>query len=121
MNHRRNLGAAVLAVLIVCAAGCSGSDDAASRGRALVIDLGCTVCHTGADSGLGPAWEGRWGIDRPLDDGTTVPFDAGYVRRSLEAPREEVAAGYAPTMPGFSVTDAELADITAYLESLASP
>ena len=112
---------ALLLAAVLLAAGCSGSGDAADRGRALVVDLGCTACHTGADSGLGPSWEGRWGTDRPLEDGSTVAFDAGYVRRSLEAPRDEVAAGYAPTMPGFSVTDDELADITAYLESLAVP
>lgn len=121
MRNIRLFAIAVSAAIMFLLAGCGGSDDAASRGRALVVDLGCTVCHTGTDSGLGPAWEGRWGTDRPLDDGTTVRFDAGYVRRSLEAPRDEVAAGYAPTMPGFSVTDAELADITAYLESLAAP
>jgi cytochrome c oxidase subunit 2 len=56
-----------------------------------------------------------------LADGTVVRFDAAYVRRALEMPRDEVAAGYAPTMPGFSVAADELAAIAAYLESLAAP
>lgn len=100
--------------LIGCAQSAGWSEDAV-RGEALVQDLGCLACH-GAEHGVGPPWSGAWGTPRSLADGSTVVFDAAYVRTSVLEPGAQVVTGFDPVMPSFSLTEDDLAAIVAYLE-----
>ena len=90
----------------------------AAAGRQLYESLGCGQCHR--KGGVGPVLAGRFGSERPLADGSTVTFDADYVRESLLEPGARVARGYDPVMPSFQgrVDERQIRQITAYLKSL---
>lgn len=111
------IAVALTAVAIaVVLAGCgSALSDDARAGEALVAELGCVVCH-GEQDGIGPSWTGVWGTDRELTDGSTVVFDAQYVRASLLNPKGQIVRGFEPVMPEFSISEVDLAAITRYLE-----
>ena len=99
----------------------AGSDDQ----ETVTVDptarsLGCTSCHSsdGARS-EGPTWEGLWGSEVPLDDGTTVLADEAYVRRSIEDPAAQVRTGFSPTMPTIDVTDEQLDALVGAIRELS--
>ena len=117
-----------LAALTAMAAGCSddapaagGNDDAAiARGEDLSRTRGCAACH-GADGqgGLGPAWTGVMGTEVTFVDGSTAIIDEAYLTESIVAPDAKIVAGFAIKMPVTGLTDAEVADIVAYIVSLS--
>jgi cytochrome c oxidase subunit II len=57
----------------------------------------------------------------PLQDGSTVIADEGYIRDSILLPKSQIAAGYEPVMPSFAgrVGEDELIRLVAYIKSLA--
>lgn len=95
---------------------------AGERGQQIVKEQGCISCHT-ADGGkaTGPTWKGLAGSTVTLDDGTEVVADDAYLRRSILQSRGQVVDGYANVMPVYKdeMTDAEVADVIAYLHDLA--
>lgn len=124
--------AAVLAgaaVLVAC-----GGDDraapaltgAAADGEALVAARGCLSCHsTDGSSGTGPSWEGLYGSQVRLSDGSTVLADRDYLRRAILDPDAEAVDGFPAglmrsAVPAGSLTDAEVVAIVAYLETLGN-
>lgn len=128
-RHRRlpTVGGLALTAAVAFAACASDSSTefsaAGERGRQLSTDLGCAGCH-GADdreATIGPDWNGSWGTDIELDDGSTTTFDVIYVERSVRSPDAQRRAGDWIRMPEYradQLTDDELADIVVYLEEL---
>ncbi len=112
----------------VVLAGCGGSaasdlQGGAARGATLARVLGCAACHGDAnhDAAIGPSWVGSWADDVELSDGDTVRFDAEYVVTSVREPDLQRRIGDWRRMPAFGadqLTDDELNDIVAYLETL---
>ncbi len=100
------------------AGGGSGGD--AVRGEQLARSMGCAGCH-GQDfgGGAGPALVGLAGADVLLADGTTVVADTAYLVTSIADPGAQLVADYNLRMPANSLSDAEIADIVAYIETLA--
>jgi len=92
----------------------------AANGEQLARSSGCAGCH-GADfgGGAGPGWVGLAGSDVELVDGTVVVADTAYLTRAIADPSAEVAAGYTLRMPANNLSDAEIADIVAFIETLA--
>jgi cytochrome c oxidase subunit 2 len=82
-------------------------------------ELGCTSCHSsdGARS-EGPTWDGLWGSEVQLDDGTTVVADEAYIRRSIEDPAAQVRMGFSPTMPTIEVSEEQMDDLVAAIRDL---
>ena len=79
---------------------------------------GCLTCHGPERAeGFGPSFDGLAGSERELEDGSAVIADADYLRRSIVDPQAEVVAGFEVPMPEASLSDDEVADIVAYLES----
>ena len=94
-------------------------DSAGSRGAELVEAEGCLTCHGPERAeGFGTSFEGLAGSERELIDGSTVIADAEYLRRSISDPDAEVVAGFDVPMPETSLSEDEVADIVAHLESL---
>ena len=62
---------------------------------------------------------GLAGAEVPLADGTTVVADTAYLIRSIVDPGAELVADYNLRMPANNLSDAEIADIVAYIETLA--
>lgn len=127
MRARRptaRIGLPLTVAVAVLAAGCgddgSSEEAAAGRGRELADERGCTSCHTAdGEPSTGPTWQGIWGSTVTLEDGTTVTVDRAYVARSVRDPQAQIVEGFAVRMPTFDLTDDEIDDLVAYLQSLA--
>lgn len=116
MLRRTIVGLVGILALAACSAG--GSADGPLTGGALATDLGCVACHTDVDSSVAPTWNGIWGTQVELDDGTTVTVDEAYVRRSIEEPHAEIVAGYNASMPVIPMSEEEKSALVEYIESL---
>jgi len=88
----------------------------AGRGAMLVQDNGCTSCHSVDGTPLvGPSWQGVFGSERQLEDGSTVTADEEYLRRAILDPGSQVVAGFPNVMPAaYNFLPEE--DITAMVE-----
>jgi cytochrome c oxidase subunit 2 len=136
MRARTRTPAVLLALLVAAgvlvAAGCSGSSDEgatdggpeltgdARRGRSIVLDVGCTACHTtdGSD-GPGPTFTGLYGSEVRLQGGSTVTADEDYLRRAITDPGDEVVEGFDISMPSNALDDDEVDAVVAYLRALS--
>jgi cytochrome c oxidase subunit 2 len=127
---RALLGLVPVLILTGALAACGGDDSGGSSadtlppeaeaGRNLAQDRGCPSCHSSnGDRGTGPTWKGLYGSDVELSDGTTVTVDDAYIRESILDPAAKLVDGYGNVMPKFDLTDEEIAQITAYIQSLA--
>lgn len=93
--------------------------DPVARGKLLAEEKGCTGCHSDDGSELvGPTFKGLWGKQEKLEGGRRVLVDAPYVIRAIRKPSEELVDGYPDAMPEEPLTDAEIADVIAWLQSL---
>lgn len=94
-------------------------ESAGDRGLALAQANGCIACHSldGA-RGVGPSWKGIYGEMVTLTDGRSVVVDEAYLRRAILEPGVEVVEGYQNLMVPPSITDAQVADIIAFIDAL---
>jgi cytochrome c oxidase subunit 2 len=95
---------------------------AGERGKELARTQGCISCHSADGSrSTGPSWKGIAGTTVELEDGTSVVRDDAYLRTAIVASRGQVVDGYANIMPVYEgeLTEAEIADLIAYLRDLA--
>jgi mono/diheme cytochrome c family protein len=97
------------------------SGSAAARGEQLARSNGCAGCH-GANfgGGAGPPLVGLAGSQVSLANGGTVVADTAYLTRAIADPSADLVAGYNLKMPANSLSDAEIADVVAYIETLAN-
>jgi cytochrome c oxidase subunit 2 len=96
------------------------ADIAAVQGSRLYANKGCLACHTTSGApGVGPSWKGIWGKTENTNVGS-VKVDENYIRESIVDPQAKIVAGFGPVMPTFrgQVSDQEINEITAYIESL---
>lgn len=122
---------ATTVTLAVTAVACGSSGDGASdapngsvrqtsTGEQIARSNGCAGCHGGEfDGAAGPTWIGLAGSEVELVDGTTVTADDAYLTRAIADPSADVVAGFTLKMPANTLSDAEIADIVAYINSLA--
>jgi cytochrome c oxidase subunit 2 len=96
----------------------------------------CAGCHSlDGTAGAGPTWQGLYGREEQLTDGTTVTADDEYIRTSIIDPNHQIVAGFNPNvMPQnyeqlFAAREAEIAaaegveidiiaDIIAFIQTL---
>ena len=114
--RRTVVGLAAILALAACSA--DRSSEEPLTGEALAADLGCAACHTDTDSSIAPTWNGTWGTEVELEDGTTVTADEAYVRRSIEEPQADIVAGYGASMPAVPMSEEEKSALVDYIESL---
>ncbi len=108
----------LVAVLALAACSADRGADEPLTGAELAADLGCLACHTDVDSSVAPTWNGIWGTQVELEDGTTVLVDEEYVRRSIEEPNADIVAGYNASMPVVPMSEEEKSALVEYIESL---
>lgn len=93
----------------------------AEWGKQLTQEFACTTCHT-TDGGqsVGPTWQGLYGSDRPLEDGSTVTADENYIRESILEPNTKVVQGFAPVMNTYQgqLNDEQIDAIIEYIKTL---
>lgn len=118
------VGAAVVAATLLWTA-----DDAAvasavpltpaERGRELAAALGCVACHSlDGSPGIGPSWQGSYGVVRAFADGSFATVDETYLRNSIREPGSLVVTGYQNVMLPAALTDAQIADTIALIRDL---
>jgi cytochrome c oxidase subunit 2 len=90
------------------------------KGEELARSTGCAGCH-GQDfgGGAGPSLVGLAGSEVLLEDGTIVVADTAYLVRSIADPSAERVADFNLNMPANSLSDEEIDDVVAYIETLA--
>ncbi len=92
----------------------------AANGERLARSSGCAGCHgQNFGGGAGPSLVGLAGSEVTLVDGSTVIADTNYLTRSIAEPSADLVADYNLKMPANGLSDAEIADIVAYIETLA--
>lgn len=106
------------------AGGSNGSADlspAEQRGEQLARSGGCAGCHgKNFGGGAGPGWIGLAGSEVTLTDGTTVVADDVYLTTAIGDPSTQLVDGYNLKMPPNNLSDAEIADIVAYIKTLST-
>ena len=98
----------------------AGDPAAIGRGQEVARTRGCTACHgASGEGGLGPVWIDAIGTQVAFTDGTTAIVDVPYISRSITEPDAQVVTGFAVAMPKTELTEAEVADLVAYIASLS--
>ena len=90
------------------------------RGEQLYAKNGCKACHSldGA-KGIGPTWAGLFGAQVKLADGTTILADVDFLTESIKAPNAKIVAGFKEnSMPDFGLTDKQIGDLVAFIQTL---
>ena len=129
-------GLAMLVVLltIACGGGSSPASDGATAttaveatgvpdGQSLSNTYGCTACHSAdGGKGVGPTWQGIYGKEESLNDGTTVMVDEAYLRESILDPNAKIVEDFLPgIMPadfGEKLTGSEIDLLIDYIKVL---
>lgn len=96
-----------------------GDSDAAAAGES-IYEAQCASCHTtdGSD-GIGPTWQGLWESEVTLADGSTVTADEEYITESIQDPNAKVVEGFSEgIMPQFDLSDEEIQQIIAFIQTL---
>lgn len=90
------------------------------RGRLLTVQYGCIGCHSVDGSKLvGPSWLGLYGSTVEFVDGTSALADDAYITEAILDPQAREVTGFSPsTMPPYTFTDEEIANMIAYLKTL---
>jgi len=106
------------------AGGASKPEDLAPAewGQQLAQQNACQTCHSpdGADL-TGPTWQGTFGAQHTMADGSSVEVDENYLRESILDPNAKVREGYQqglmPTYQGV-LNDEQLNAIIEYIKTL---
>ncbi|MEM7447795.1 MAG: cytochrome c oxidase subunit II [Myxococcota bacterium] len=76
----------------------------------------CYTCHNGVSA---PSFNGLWGREGVMMDGSVVIADENYIRESILRPQAKIVQGYNNiAMPPFRLSDNQLDAIIAYIKSL---
>ena len=93
----------------------------AEVGESLVAQYGCAACHSIDGSVLvGPSWQGIYGSQEALNDGTSATVNDEYITESIQTPDAKVVDGFtAGLMPStLGVKDEEIPHIIEYIKTL---
>lgn len=98
-------------------------EDPVERGQRWYTSFGCNACHSiDSTAGVGPTWQGLFGTQRPLADGSTVTVDEAYITESILNTNAKIAEGFAPNlMPqnfGERMSEAQIQDVIEFIKSL---
>jgi cytochrome c oxidase subunit 2 len=93
----------------------------AEWGEQLAQEWACTTCHSTDGSQMtGPTWQGKFGIEQTLADGSTVTVDENYIRESILEPGAKVVEGYPNVMNSYQgqLNDEQINAIIEYIKTL---
>jgi mono/diheme cytochrome c family protein len=119
---RHTIPIALGLILALAACGSDGGPDlspAAEAGRDVFRSNGCASCHgANGQGGVGPTFEGLYGREVELDDGSTVTADDAYLRESITDPSAKIVDGYALPMPTNDLSDDEIDQVISFIAEL---
>ena len=91
----------------------------ARRGREVAENNGCFACHSlDGSQVVGPTWQGVWGEETALADGSSATVDEAYVAESIRDPAAKLVEGFAPVMIPYdeeAISDDDLGALVAFL------
>ena len=94
-------------------------------GREVAESTGCFACHSlDGTQVVGPTWQGLWGKNIPLADGTTALADADYIAESIRDPAAKLVEGFAPVMIPYdedTISEADLQALIVFLQEETGP
>ena len=94
-------------------------------GREVAESNGCFACHSlDGTQVVGPTWQGLWGKNIPMADGTTALADAGYIAESIRDPAAKLVEGFAPVMIPYdedTISEADLQALIVFLQEETGP
>jgi len=92
------------------------------HGRLLSNSRGCMACHSSdGSSKVGPTYQGLYGSEVVLADGSKVLVDDNYLRESIERPQAKIVKGFEKTvMPTYEgqLRTEEVNALISYIKSL---
>ena len=93
----------------------------AERGKQIAADNVCETCHSIDGSKLiGPTWQGLFGHEVELEDGSTVMADEAYLRESITDPTAKIVKGFPPSMVPYNhLSESEINSLIAYIKTLS--
>ena len=94
-------------------------------GREVAESTGCFACHSlDGTQVVGPTWQGLWGKNIPMADGTTALADADYIAESIRDPAAKLVEGFAPVMIPYdedTISEADLQALIVFLQEETGP
>ena len=91
----------------------------ALRGRDVAESTGCMACHSlDGSQVVGPTWQGLWGSEKALADGSTVVVDESYIVESIRMPTAKLVEGFAPVMIAYDEAQLAADDLDALVAFL---
>jgi cytochrome c oxidase subunit 2 len=97
-------------------------DDGGVSGKALLEKHGCLGCHAlDGSPKLGPGFKGIWSrAETVITNGVerNITVDEAYLKRSILEPGADIAKGFPPVMPPFTLKDDEIKAIVEYLKGI---
>jgi cytochrome c oxidase subunit 2 len=93
----------------------------AEWGEQLATTYACNTCHSTDGSRLtGPSWQGIFGHEVELSDGSTVMVDENYIRESILEPNAKVVDGFPAVMNTYQgqLNDEQINAIIEYIKTL---
>ena len=99
---------------------CSGAGASPETGQNLAVLKGCTSCHSVDDTTkIAPPWQGLYGKQIELNDGSFVTVDDAYLIESIKDPNAKIVKGFTRgAMPPISLTDEEIGALVAYIKGV---
>ncbi|ARA93522.1 cytochrome c oxidase subunit II [Rhodothermaceae bacterium RA] len=88
-------------------------------GAVLYQQQACNSCHSVDGSRIvGPSFQGLYGAERRLADGSTVVADDNYIRESILQPQAKIVEGYPNVMPASygSLNERQLSALIAFIQ-----
>lgn len=101
--------------------GSADSGTPVERGENLLTLQGCITCHSvdGSEK-IGPTFQGLFGREEVMTDGTTLTVDENYIRESILDPSAKIVQGYQNQMVSYEgrLSDDDISDIIEYIKTL---
>lgn len=89
------------------------------QGQQIARGKGCFACHsTDGSKSLGPGWQGLYGKQETLADGSSVTVDDAYIKESILNPNAKMVQGYPAVMVAYPLNEEQLQALIAYTKSL---
>ncbi|HEX5164349.1 MAG TPA: cytochrome c oxidase subunit II [Thermomicrobiales bacterium] len=99
----------------------AGGGELAQRGQQIAQENGCTGCHSiDGSAAVGPTWQGLFGHEVTLSDGSTVTADEAYITESIRDPSAKIVQGFPDIMPKTfaDMSQDDIDAIIAYIQTL---
>ena len=88
-----------------------------TKGRQIADQNGCFACHSlDGTQVVGPTWQGMWGRQVTLADGSTITADEAYIIESIVEPNAKLVEGFGSVMTPYTFTEEDMEALMRFLQ-----